>query len=496
MIEKIVAPIKTIALGLVKNKLFGIKRIFTEPYRKVNSYIHKIKDVLLKDPSSRKDYVEIGKLLVSKKMLYLSIAGFFVLAYLFMAYAYPWVDGRFWTTDLMINSEKYQTFSGKVRVHDLFDKIVFKGEMKDGVITGYGEQYESNGQLVYKGYFENSEYSGKGEFYTDGILEYKGDFSQSLYNGEGELYASDGSVIYKGSFVNGQRSGDGIEYTDKGLTKTYQGEFLNDVREGNGKEYESDGKTILYDGQFSSGVYNGKGRLYSLGSILYSGNFADGVYDGTGILYDTKNGNMIYNGNFKSGLYEGEGKLYNRETGLKIYEGNFQSGKREGEGKVYDSLGAVSFSGNFMKDGIDYIGYIGKDIDSIVGDFGQESYRTQKDSKVILTYINLDVSMIFDPDEKGEKYTLTNVMMGTKNAIFGITANMKSNELNEIFGSVYASSPFTFSKIQQDIFNQLGISLKGSTSAPSDKYLMDSYYIRIYYTSDRERIECVELGTI
>lgn len=480
----------------IKIYFVSLTKVFNKPFELISKFINNIIRILFTKPTSRKDYVTIGKLYISKKLL--TIITLVVIAglYCLIGYAYPWADGVLWTSNINVSSEKYKTFSGKARVHDLSGKVVFEGKMDKGNINGYGIQYNSAGELIYKGNYEENKFSGQGESYTDGVLTYKGEFKNNLYEGEGELYAPNGVVIYSGSFIAGQKSGKGTEYTaDKGLL-SYYGDFLNDQREGEGKAYAEDGKTVIYEGQFIAGEYHGEGKAFEDNKLIYQGGFANGLYKGEGIYFDIESGNMIYNGEFVNGLYEGTGKLYDPTTNMKIYEGSFEAGKREGEGISFDKLGSVSFSGEFKSDSIDYISYIGKSSVDITTDFGKESYRTEIKNGLILTYSNLNVSMIFGIDSTGENYVLNKLIMGMKMPIFGIKANATETEISESLGELYSMSKFTFDTTQKKVFGQLGLSLKGSDSTPSEKYLMDSYYIRLYYSQSKDKIESIEVGTI
>lgn len=480
----------------IKRYFTTLAKVFNKPYEWINKFVGNVVKTLFGKPENRKDYISIGKLLISKKLFAIIAIAVVVITYCMIAYVYPWADGVLWTSDVNVSSEKYSNFSGKVRVHDLSGKVIFEGKMNDGVINGYGTQYNSAGELTYKGDYVESKFSGQGEAYDRGVLVYKGSFKNNLYEGEGELYAPNGTVIYSGSFSGGQRTGKGNEYTAAKGVLSYYGDFSNDQREGAGKAYAEDGKTVIYEGQFSAGQYQGQGKAFEDETLVYQGEFKSGLYQGKGIAYDVETGNMIYNGDFVNGLYEGSGKLYNPKDGIKIYEGNFEAGKREGEGTSFDKLGSVSFNGNFKNDSIDYVSYIGKSDEVINSDFGKESGRSEIKNGIIMTYSNLNVSMIFSMDQTGKKYALDKIIMGTKIPFLGIESDSTEEEISKILGQSYSKGKFTFDDIYQTAFGQLGINLKGATSAPSQKYLMGNYYIRMYYSQDKSKIESIEIGTI
>ena len=59
--------------------------------------------------------------------------------------------------------------------------------------------------------------------------------------GYGEMYDDDGLLLYKGIMINWQRFGYGTSYYDNGL-KEYEGYWCNDNRFGSGKVYDRYGK--------------------------------------------------------------------------------------------------------------------------------------------------------------------------------------------------------------------------------------------------------------
>lgn len=497
--DKLVATFTKTFSGLlnsIKSHLKSLLKVLNKPYQYISKFTSNIFKTLLRKPKDRKDYVSIGKLLVSKKLLIIISIAFVIVVYCLIAYVYPWADGVLWTANVNVSSEKYKNFSGKVKVHDVSGKVIFEGKMENGSIEGYGKQYNSAGELIYKGNYEQGKFSGQGEAYQNGSLLYKGNFKNNLYEGEGEIYAENGTMIYSGSFVGGQKTGKGNEYTaSKGLL-SYYGDFANDKREGSGKAYDEDGKTVIYEGQFAADEYQGQGKAYKDNKLIYSGAFEGGQYQGEGIFYDIETGNMIYNGSFVGGLYEGEGKLYDPKTSVKIYEGAFEAGKRQGKGTSYDRLGTVSFTGDFKDDSVDYVSYIGKTEADIIKDFSKESYRTEIKNNLILTYSNLNASMIFDVNAKNSGYVLTKVILGNKIPFLGINSTSTPDEINEILGFPYSTAKFSFDNIYQTVFSQLRSNLKGVQSTQSVKYLMSNYFIRLYYSQNNDIIECIEIGTI
>ncbi len=463
----------------------------------VQQKIQKFTQTLMRKPRSKKDYWRMFGVYVSKRfaIMFLLVSG--VLGYLFVFYAYPWADGKIWTANLRIDSSKYARFSGKARIYDTSGTLIYEGGMNNGHPNGEGIQYDAKGRLVYKGGFEEGKYSGQGELYnSDGVLIYSGAFSNNNYEGEGKLYNDIGKAIYVGSFSVGQRSGTGIEYDPATGLRKYYGEYTSDARNGKGVEYDTDGTTILYEGVFADNAYGGEGKLYSGGILIYSGEFSNGLYNGTGNLYDIDTGVLQYNGEFKDGLYDGEGKLYDINTSLIVYEGSFSKGKKQGAGKSYDKLGSQLFDGKFRGDSIDFIAYLGKSPDDVTNEFGKESYRAEVDGKLIISYINMDASVVFKVDTEKGSYVCEKIILGVKEKFMGLGAQSTAVERREVMGEPFSSINYNCPNYYKTVFQHLAVNINKISSVPSDKYIMDNYFIRFYFNDGRTELKCIEICSI
>ncbi|MBR2578555.1 MAG: hypothetical protein IKE41_00240, partial [Clostridia bacterium] len=278
--------------------------------------------------------------------------------------------------------------------------------------------------------------------------------------------------------------------------KKYQGNFENDARSGSGIEFEADGSTIKYTGAFKDGVYSGMGKAYTDGNLLYEGEFANGVYQGQGTLYDLDMGVARYVGEFKAGLYDGEGTLYDPSTSVIIYKGSFSAGKKQGEGTAYDKLGSQTFSGTFRSDGIDYISYLGAKPDKVTEEFGEPSFKTETDGRMILTYLSLDTSAVFKVDEEKGEYVCEKIVLGVKNEFMGLGARSTAIERRNVMGEPYSSINYSCPNFYKTVFSNLSININDISSVPTDKYIMDKYFIRFYFNEGRTELKCVEIGAL
>ena len=459
--------------------------------------IQKFFQTLMNKPKSKSDYWKFMGLYFSKRFVIIFVAVTAVVGYLLVNVVYPWADGNLWTTNLQLSSQKYSKFNGRARVYDTSNVLVYEGNLSNGKPSGYGVQYNQEGILIYKGNFEDGKYSGSGEEYNAaGVMIYDGLFSNNLYEGEGKLYNDLGRMIYNGNFASGMRSGYGVSYNPDTSFKSYQGNFENDMRSGSGIEFELDGTSIKYTGQFKDDVYSGKGKLYEKKILIYDGDFLNGVYEGEGTLYDPDMGSIKYFGGFKNGLYNGEGKLYNVNTGVIIYDGGFSNGKKQGAGTSYDSLGSKTFEGTFRGDGIDYIGYLGKSPEDVEGEFGEASYRTEKDNKLILTYLSLDASVVFAVDEEKGEYSCTKIILGVKEQFMGLSSKSTAIERRKVMGEPFSSVNYSCADYYGTVFTNLSININDTSSVPSDKYIYDSYFVRFYFNDGRTELKCVEIGKL
>ncbi len=293
------------------------------------------------NPSKPSDYVETGKLLISKSLIIRIILILIALALIGYFVIWPFVLSHFLTAKFFVEDSRIPDWSGRVIVYSDKKKTVplYAGRLEDGVLQGDCKLYDENGVLIYEGQLTNGERNGSGKAYENGVLVYDGRYTDEAYDGMGTLY-EDGQIRYRGQYEKGKRSGNGKEYQNGELL--YDGQFVNDLYEGRGKLYK-DGN-LVYDGQFVAGQYDGFGTLYENGKIVYSGHYDKGVRTDSGKAY--QDGELVYDGEFQDDLYEGRGKLYS--NGVLVYDGDFHAGKPEGTGTAYyDPSGKLAYQGDW-----------------------------------------------------------------------------------------------------------------------------------------------------
>ena len=307
---------------------------------------------------------------------------------------FPVIQSAYLVRTMECDAKAAEGYSGRVKLlKPGTDRVIWKGTMEEGKLTGYGIRYYDSGEIEYEGMLAAGTYSGQGIFYDrNGTVLYEGNFLDGAYDGSGKLYdragnlryqggfvqgekegngtfyGADGGLMYEGSFVKGQYDGEGKLYRDGSLV--YEGGFKDGKAEGEGTWYE-DGKVVeegrykagkleagvgcLYDedgvlsyqGGLEGGMRSGEGTAFEHGVLVYEGSFAGDAYDGAGKLYSPNTGGLIYEGGFSRGQFSGDGVMYEPVSGLVLYEGTFRLGFYDGAGKEYDDQGNPLYEGEF-----------------------------------------------------------------------------------------------------------------------------------------------------
>ena len=166
---------------------------------------------IAKKPTSRGDYVETGRLFISKKFLLTLAVGVIVLALLAYFVAWPFLLSHFFTAHFYVGDNRIENWTGRVVVYSDAEKTLplYEGRLEDGLLQGQGREYDEAGLLLYEGAFADGRREGKGTAYEAGLLLYEGELADGLYEGEGTLY-QDGVLLYEGGFAGGVQSGEGM----------------------------------------------------------------------------------------------------------------------------------------------------------------------------------------------------------------------------------------------------------------------------------------------
>jgi len=152
----------------------------------------------------------------------------------------------------------------------------FVGELKNGLMNGYGSLYEHNNEYV--GYFKNGKRHGYGKqiCHLNG-WSYEGEWSHGEITGYGTFYCE----FYKhiGQYISGEANGHGTQVWHSDGAR-YEGKFINDMMNGKGAYFC---KKYTYIGEFVDDLCEGLGKITWENGNSYEGKFVDDTID---LYYD------------------------------------------------------------------------------------------------------------------------------------------------------------------------------------------------------------------
>lgn len=503
-----------------KAKFLQTQKLTKKISAEIKKFIHNSMEFILCKPSSIKDYFHIKDIYISKRFVLKIVICIIVVFMFVIKIAYPYLNGRLWSANLVVNTNEYHEFTGNCKVYTKDNKLLYKGDMENGKASGSGKLYDENGSLVYEGEFSDNKYNGSGELYENGKLLYKGEFTDNKYNGKGQLFFYNGNIKFSGTFLEGFYL-DGIEYYESGRKK-YSGAYENGQYTGEAVLYANNiDNNIKYSGEFLNGEYNGEGYLYRLGDLLYNGSFVDGKYDGNGKLYNglsivyegnfrdnkkngegrlyTDNGKyLLYNGEFKDDLYDGTGTVYDENTGRVLYSGTFLQGVYQGEGTLYGENGQKLYVGNFYQGNIDYMNYSNADEEQIKEAFGNYDNLVYLDSTYLLVYSKLKVAFEFGYVEMEETPIVERIRFWGKGSINSVTMDMTLSDFREMFkdNEIYTEYEFIASEAEVAVTEYMESDIQLGETLYCIKYNFDNYYIRVYSKDKNGTICYIETGGI
>lgn len=145
----------------------------------------------------------------------------------------------------------------------------FKGNWKNDLKNGYGEEVIADIGYYYKGYFVNDNYEGQGEQKRGNADYYTGGFKNGERHGQGVLtFDTDraGKATQKGNFVDGYMTGQGRVDFSNG--EWYEGSFKDGQAHGYGEYRTKEGYRLT--GRYDMGLRIGKHsyRKFILGGLV------------------------------------------------------------------------------------------------------------------------------------------------------------------------------------------------------------------------------------
>lgn len=198
----------------------------------------------------------------------------------------------------------------------------------NGKRTGVWSKYYDNGDIRYKGTFENGKEVGRFTFYN-----------------QGSPYPSIVKVFSKNSDTAT------VKFYNKSRLKT-EGKMIGKERVGKWTYYFSDGKRVFSEEHYKNGKLDGSVKnYYGNGKLTEETFYKDGKKDGTSKIY-TEQGVLIEDVNYKDDKLNGLASYYDIKGVIKE-KGNYKDGARSGKWEYYID-GELSDKGrerkNLLKD--------------------------------------------------------------------------------------------------------------------------------------------------
>ena len=229
---------------------------------------------------------------------------------------------------------------------DKDDKVIY--ELKNG--NGTVKEYDYNGKLVFEGEIKNGIKDGKVKEYHYNkrglFLLFEGEYINGNRHGNGKEYNYSGKLVFEGEYLNGKKwNGIEKEYSNDDYNKLkFEIEYLNGKRNGKRKEYNNDGK-LIFDGEYlNEKKWYGKGKeYYNNGTLKYEGIYLKGEKNGKGKEYYCSK--IVFGNGLFNTINEKEND--NNEESKLFFEGEYLNDKKW-NGKGFDKSGAIIFE---LKDG-------------------------------------------------------------------------------------------------------------------------------------------------
>jgi antitoxin component YwqK of YwqJK toxin-antitoxin module len=276
---------------------------------------------------------------------------------------YRIIDGR--KSEYILAQFSNGLYDGKYE-HHKYNKLVEKGEYKEGVKNGLFIEYYSDGSIKSERPITDGKVNGIIKtYFTDGKLESQKGYKNSVEHGiEQRWQWRTGEQTVDANYVDGVPDGKQvrhitsnignyieISYFEKGVqtgdfTRTWtngemyvQGKYKDGKREGVWNEYRSNGKPekrITYVNDKRNGEYT---TFFNDGNVEKTETYINGQREGIGKEYFFDSGKLRAEYNYINNIKEGKYTLYYDDESLRE-EGRYDNG-REVYRKEYYKNGTV-----------------------------------------------------------------------------------------------------------------------------------------------------------
>lgn len=218
-------------------------------------------------------------------------------------------------------AKQFYTAKSREDFNGSTEPYTFTGEWENGKPNGYGIKYYSDG-TTNRGYFKNGMLNGYGVcHYADGVV-YEGNFINDLKDGYGVEF---GKIIYRGFFKEDNYHGKGVLIIPGQIDYIGDIDMENDIMHGVGMLDFHDEKGEYYVGQLYRGKREGYGKLIYGDGSSYEGEWKNNKKNGKGsVTYPNKG--YRFECTFRNGLAHGCGKFISFD-GRILKEGLWINGK-------------------------------------------------------------------------------------------------------------------------------------------------------------------------
>jgi len=152
LLLKIFGPIIKPIISEIRNRIKQLKKL---PMTIMQKLAQLVRDIWNKKEPSVEDYLAIGNRLIAKKLLVIVLLVILVLTFVFYKFT-PIVTTKIMGYKILHMADKQAlTYSGKVKLYNELDELIYEGDLLSGVYSGYGKLYDQNQRLIYEGQFKN-----------------------------------------------------------------------------------------------------------------------------------------------------------------------------------------------------------------------------------------------------------------------------------------------------------------------------------------------------
>lgn len=193
----------------------------------------------------------------------------------------------------------------------------------NGLRQGLWKKEQSNGQLMYEGYFKDGKPVGEWKRFHEGgqvkaIIKYDEESDSAFV----QLFDVWQKKVAEGNYLNEKKSGNWVMFSNN--QEIAREEYDNGIKNGISIKFYETGE-VFEEAEWKNGIQDGKYQvLYTNGEPLIQCLFSNNMRNGIFISY-YQNGRAEMKANYKNNLRHDEWKFYN-EAGEYLYSLYYNEG--------------------------------------------------------------------------------------------------------------------------------------------------------------------------